>query len=169
MSSAPKKKPFARALAHFVPEAMGEALAKQGFAGGEIVLRWGEIAGPELARRTRPLKLQWPRRRGDAKDNPVREPAVLLVQVESAFALDLQMQAPALMERINRYFGWRCVGSIKLKQGPVGERRAVPAPDPVLSPEQEAQLQGRLAGIEDERLSDALARLGRAIACERAR
>ncbi|MGQ4275281.1 DUF721 domain-containing protein [Terrihabitans sp. B22-R8] len=160
MSSAPKSRPNARSLAHFVPKVVGDTFAKQGFAGGEIVLRWAEIAGPDLARRSRPLKLTFPRRKAE---EGAREPAVLLIQVEGAFALELQMQGPALIERINRYFGWRCVGSLKLKQGPVDIRPAAIPAEPKVDPSQEKRLEDLVGGIEDDRLAEALKRLGRAV------
>jgi hypothetical protein len=162
MSSAPKKR-ITRSLAELVPNAMGEALAAQGFAGGEIVLRWREIAGPDLARRSEPVKLTWPRQPKGKDAHAQRLPAALLIQVESAFALELQMQAPVLLERINRYFGWNCVSSIKFKQGPVGTRKPAAKPERPLSAEAESQLNAIVSEIEDDKLADALLRLGRAV------
>lgn len=168
MAQPQKKKRVTRALAELVPAAMGEAAAKQGFAGSEILLRWPDIAGPELAPRSEPVKLSWPRgAKGEGRD---REPATLHVQVESAFALELQMQSAIIMERINRYFGWRCVGAIKLKQGPTGRRKAPAAAREVtLPPEEEARIAGLTSGMEDGRLAEALQRLGRAVSSSRRR
>jgi hypothetical protein len=160
MSRAPKSRPNARPLGQFVPGAMNEVLARQGFASGEIVLRWQEIAGAELARRSRPLKLTFPRGRKDA--DAAREPATLLVQVEGAFALELQMQASTVIDRINRYFGWRCVGALKIRQGQVGARKSE-RPAPSLTADDRARIQGHVDGIGEERLAEALSRLGEAV------
>ena len=166
MAQPQKKKRRTHSLAELVPAAMGEAAAAQGFAGSEILLRWPDIAGPELAARSRPVKLAWPR----GKEGKDREPAVLHVQVESAFALELQMQSAVIMERINRYFGWRCVGAIKPRQGPVGRSKPRPPVQEIeLAPEQEAQIAKLTSGVEDGRLGDALQRLGRAVAASRGR
>lgn len=166
MAHQPQKKPkrVTRTLAELVPDAMGKVLAAQGFAGGEILLRWRDIAGPELADRSEPVKLAWPR--GKAQE---RAPATLHVQVESAFSLEFQMQSAVIMERINRYFGWRCVGAVKLKQGPVGRRKPAPQAEIPISPEQEAHIESLTAGVEDSRLAEALQRLGRAVAAARRR
>lgn len=161
-----KKRRKTRTLAELVPGAMGEALAAQGFAGSEILLRWNDIAGPDLAARCEPVKLAWPRGKAEGRD---REPATLHVQVESAFALDLQMQSAVIVERINRYFGWRCVGAIKLKQGPVRRRKAQKIVERVIPPEEEARIAGLTSGLEDGRLAEALQRLGRAIVSSRKR
>ncbi len=50
---------------------------------------------------------------------------MLTVKVEGAFALELQHLAPQVIDRVNRYIGWRCVGRIALSQGPV--RKGEPA------------------------------------------
>lgn len=168
MSSAPKyKKRVTRTLAELVPGAMGDALAAQGFANGEIILRWPDIAGAELAERSEPVRMAWPR--GAKTEGRDREPAVLHVQVEGAFALELQMQSPIIIERINRYFGWRCVGSIKPKQGPVGRKKTVPVPPKPLNPEDEARIVSLTSGVEDSRLAEALQRLGRAVTVSKRR
>ena len=62
--------------------------------------------------------------RGGADPDARPEPATLVVRVESAFALELQHLAPLLIERINAHYGWRCVGRLVLKQGPVRAAQA---------------------------------------------
>ena len=65
-----------------------------------------------------------------------------MIRVEGAFALELQHLAPIVIERVNTYYGWRCIGKLVLKQGPV--RRAEkkrPAP-PVLSAADREQVDG---------------------------
>ncbi|MGL4976074.1 MAG: DciA family protein, partial [Bosea sp. (in: a-proteobacteria)] len=79
-------------LADLLDACRAPALAAQGFADRSIVALWPEIVGERLAKRSRPLKIDWPRRRG-APGEP-SEPATLVVRVESAFALDLQQLAP---------------------------------------------------------------------------
>jgi hypothetical protein len=167
MSAPSRKKRVTRTLAELVPSTMGDALAAQGFANGEILLRWADIAGPELAERSEPIRLAWPR--GAKTQGQGREPATLHVQVESAFVLELQMQTNVIIERINRYFGWRCVGALKLKQGPAGRRKPLPAVEKALNPEDEARIAQLTSGVEDERLAEALQRLGRAVTGARRR
>jgi hypothetical protein len=165
MSEPPRRSRRPRLIAELVAPALGKALAAQGFAESEIVMRWADIAGPALGARSRPLKLQWPRRR--SKEAPP-EPATLIVRVEGAFALELEQQAPILIEQVNRLLGWRAVAKLRLKQGPVAPPSRPPrrAP-PVLSPEAEAALDRRVAGLDDERLAGALKRLGRAVVATR--
>src|ERR671917_746797 len=111
-------------LADFLNTCLGPSLAAQGFAASDVIVAWPEIVGERLAKYTQPLRIDWPR--GAARDRDTRpEPATIVIRVESAFALDMQHLAPLVIERVNAHYGWRCVGRIVLKQGPV--RREAPA------------------------------------------
>ena len=50
-----------RKLAELTAEFMADAFKKQGFASTELVTRWAEIIGPEIAAHAEPLKVQWRR------------------------------------------------------------------------------------------------------------
>ncbi len=58
----------ARPLADLLHKTLGDAFAKQGFASTELVTRWTDIVGAEIAAHSQPEKIQWPRaaRRPDA-------------------------------------------------------------------------------------------------------
>lgn len=151
----------ARPLADLIDDCLAPALAAQGFAGRAIVSFWPEIVGERLAARSRPLKIDWPKRRpapGEAS-----EPATMVVRVEGAFALEMQQLAPLVLERVNTHLGWRAVGKLVLKQGPVEVPAAKPAPAP---PDETIvnRVASQVAHIEDPELRAALERLGRAVA-----
>ncbi len=82
-------------------------------------MAWPDIVGERLASFTQPLKIEWKRRSAGADPATRPEPATLVVRVESAFALEMQHLAPVVIERVNAHYGWRCIGRIVLKQGPV--------------------------------------------------
>jgi hypothetical protein len=155
MAHPPKKFPrAARPLADLVGGAIGDALVRQGFAATEIVVHWEEIVGLPLAARSRPVKLSWPRR--DEPDSV----GVLQIRVEGAYALEIQHLQPVILERVNRYFGWRCVGRIAIRQGPVTGKRK--RPGPLREPDRaDVEAIARSIGtFEDEPLGAAVARLG---------
>jgi hypothetical protein len=109
---------------------------------------WTAIAGPEWGEVSWPLSL--------GRDG------VLKLRVASSAALELQHRAPLLIARVNLYLGREVVSRMTLVQGPLRTR----APAPFLRPlaEEEARaLQGKLSGIADSALREALDRLGRAI------
>lgn len=154
----------AKPLAELIDDCIAPALAAQGFAGRAIVSLWPEIVGERLAARSRPLKIDWPRRRpapGEAS-----EPATMVVRVESAFALEMQQLGPLVLERVNSHLGWRAVGKLVLKQGPVAPPPA-PKPAPPPDPAALARIEAQVAGVENAELREALARLGRGIAQRR--
>src|SRR3954465_6906941 len=51
----------AKPLSVLLGDVFSDAYAKQGFAARELVTRWAEIAGAEIAAHSEPLKIQWPR------------------------------------------------------------------------------------------------------------
>ena len=148
----------AKPLSVLLSDVFSDAYAKQGFAARELVTRWAEIAGPEIARHSEPLKIQWPR----AVEGQPQEPATLVLRVEGPAALEIQHASDALLQRVNRFFGWSAVGKLALRQAPLSRRekpRASRAPDAKAV----AQVAETLTAIEDEELRAALARLGASI------
>jgi hypothetical protein len=159
----------ARALSDLLKPALADALKAQGFAAADILGRWPEIAGPRLAAASLPVRVLFPPRPKAAPPDQPPPPATLVLKVESAYALEVEMQAAEIMERINRVFGWRCIGRLRLRQGPVahtGNRKA--APPAALGPDDKARLGRRLSSIEDDGLKASLERLGTAVLARRA-
>lgn len=161
-----RPRPRLRPLADLLAPTLGPVLAAQGFTGHDIVASWPDLVGERLGAASRPVKVEWPRRRQG--DTGRSEPATLIVRVDSAFALELQHMAPLVIERINAVYGWRCIGRLVLKQGPVGReaRRPRPAP-PVPSADDCRRVAAATAAVEAEGLRDALTRLGHAVAATR--
>jgi hypothetical protein len=147
-----------RKLAELTAEFMADAFKKQGFARTELVTRWKEIAGAEIAACAEPLKLQWQR----AKEGDEPEPATLVLRVEGPVALEIQHQSGVIIERVNRFFGWPAVGRIALRQAPLSKPKSRPAL-PKVDPAETEKVAATLTGIADDELRMALARLGAAV------
>jgi hypothetical protein len=148
----------AKPLSVLLSDVFSDAYAKQGFAARELVTRWAEIAGPDIAAHSEPLKMQWPR----PVEGQRQEPATLVLRVEGPMALEIQHASDVILERVNRFFGWSAVGKLALRQAPLSrrDRRPVPsAPDP----QSVAEVAKSLSSVEDEELRAALARLGASI------
>ena len=129
-----------------------DAFARQGFASRELVTRWAEIAGPDVAAHSEPLKIQSRvRLRGSRQ-----ETATLILRVEGPMALEIQHASDAVLERVNRFFGWSAVGELALRQAPLSRRdrpKASREPDPAAV----AKVAETLGSVEDEQLRAALA------------
>jgi hypothetical protein len=132
------------------------ALGKRGFAGAEILSHWPAIVGPELAAFACPLEVKYPRGRNAG--------ATLQLRVShGAAAAMLQMKVPAIIERINRFFGYEAVSQVQAAQGPLPPRAQPKPTPPPLSPAAVAEVESRLAGVTSEPLKAALTKLGKAL------
>src|SRR3954453_13599973 len=148
----------AKPLSVLLSDVFSDAYAKQGFAARELVIRWAEIAGAEIAAHSEPLKIQWPR----PVEGQAQEPATLVLRVDGPMALEIQHASDVILQRVNRFFGWSAVGRLALRQAPLSRRdkpKATPAPDAA----EVAEVAAGLGSVEDEELRAALARLGASI------
>jgi hypothetical protein len=158
-----------RPLADLLVPALGKTLAARGFAAADVVLAWQDIIGERLAEVSEPVLLEWPRglRAGGARPD-ARKAATLVIRVEGAFGLEVQHLAPAILERVNAYFGWRCADKLVIRQGRV-TRKAKPRASRE-APDIRAVEKGRALtdGVDEGPLREALIGLGAEILAERA-
>lgn len=161
-----KKKPSSRSLADIAADVFRPLAEKHGFATAQIMIRWAELAGSDLAYATKPLRVKWPPTRelqGNLQETaPQHRGATLFVVCESARALDLQFAAPAIMERVNLLYGWQAITRLAIRQGPVEPgKKKLPAQKLEKAP---ADLVKNLERIDDPDLKEALSRLASGIA-----
>jgi hypothetical protein len=147
----------ARPLAEFLGVCLSDAFKQQGFASAELVTRWTDIVGPEIAAHAEPLKVQWPR----AVGNEAPEPGTLVLRVDGPTAIEIQHLATVILERVNRFFGWQAVDRLALRQAPLSRRGKQAAK--VIDPEAAARIAATLPEITDDELRQALARLWAAV------
>lgn len=147
--------PAGRALNRLIKELD----ARFGQGPGALQARWREVVGPEIARRTEPVKLSKPRNGGGA---------TLEIRVAGASAPLVQHQSGEILARVNLFLGAGAVEKLRIVQGPL-RVKAEAGPRPVrrrpapLDAAQEAELANSLAGAADSPLKDALAALGRGV------
>ena len=126
-------------------------LGARGFARIELVTRWSEIAGASLAEHCFPYRLS-----AGGASGPM-----LTLMADDRAALELQHQAPKLIDKINAYFGQAVVSKIKVVAGDIPKSHAPHARPRALNAAEQADLERRVRDVEDPDLRDALARLGR--------
>lgn len=142
-------------------EILDPVLRKRAGISVGLVQSWEEIAGPRLARNTRPEKIQWPRRLHE--DDPF-EPAVLVIACEGAAALHLQHETGEIIGRVNSFLGFNAIGRIRIVQKPLSLNASAPKPRPrPLTDREKARLSGTVEKIEDAGLRASLERLGATI------
>lgn len=94
------------------------AFARAGFVDANLVLRWADIAGPEVARIARPMRCH----SGESG-------AVLTVVCDPGAILFLQHETRGLIERLNRYLGGNRIARLKLVPGRLeGGPKSLPHP-----------------------------------------
>jgi hypothetical protein len=93
------------------------AFARAGFSDPTLVLRWSEIAGPEVARLAQPLKFS---------EGP--SGGTLTLRAAPGAALFLSHEKRTLCERINAYLGRPAVSQLKFSQGALLPRPPPPKP-----------------------------------------
>ena len=146
-----------RALADAVARVTKPIFGRRGFADGAVVRDWTRIVGDHLAAHCVPEKIVHPRGKSDG--------GTLHLRVDGgSLAMELQHLQGPLMERVNTYFGYRAVNSVRIVQGPVPPVETLSLePRPELDANQEGDLARRLEGVDDPDIRAALEALGRSV------
>lgn len=148
-------------LADLVGKAMTPACRKRGFASVDIVTAWPDIVGERYGTRVLPDKLIWPRQPELSDPEKPPQPATLVVHTDGATAMMLSHDSAQVIERINTFYGWAAIGRIKILQKPVRIKQTEkPKPLRSLTEREEEKLDKSLEGVENDRLREALKKLG---------
>ncbi|MDT9599164.1 DciA family protein [Sphingosinicella sp. GR2756] len=145
-----------RAVSDMVPEVGRMAFRRFGFVQSSVVSRWREIVGERYAAVSSPESIRFPAGK--------RAEGILTLIVEGAHAPMMQHVAPAIIERVNRFFGYKAVDRIAFRQGMVQldkakSRAAAPSLRPI-----PAALGDSLREIVDPELRACLESLARGVA-----
>ena len=143
-----------RAVADLLPDIGAAAFKRFGFVQSAVVSRWAEIVGARYAEVSAPESIRFPT--GKKSDG------TLTLSVMGAHAPMMQHVAPAIMERVNQFFGYPAVARIVIRQGAIAAPRTRAAP-PSLRPVP-AELGDSLRNIADPELRECLGALAGAVA-----
>ena len=150
----------AKQVAELVPQIGRAAFRRFGFVQSSVVTRWPEIVGPRHAQVCMPEAIRFPP--GEKSDG------ILQLVVVPAHAPLIQHVIPEIMERVNRFFGYKAVARVKLRQGEVkpphaeGTRTAQGSSGPSLKPIP-MELGESLRDIGDPELRTVLESLARSL------
>ena len=112
----------AKPIAELMPQIGRTAFRRFGFVQSSVVTRWPEIVGPTHARVCAPEAIRFPP--GEKSDG------ILELVVTPAHAPLIQHVIPEIIARVNRFFGYRAVARVKLRQGVVKPPQGSEAPKP---------------------------------------
>ena len=150
--------PVGRRLNRYLKEMDG----RFGQGASALTARWREVVGPEIARRTEPVKLVKGRAGG---------PSTLEIRVAGPAAAIIQHQAHEILARVNLFLGAEAVQKLRIVQGPLQKKHEPAAKArrrlPPLDAAAEAELAAELAKAPDGKLKTALLALGRGVLRQR--
>lgn len=146
----------ARPVADLVPQIGRAAFRRFGFVQSSVVTRWIEIVGKHHAQVCLPESIRFPM--GEKSEG------ILQLVVLPAHAPLIQHVIPEIIERVNRFFGYKAVARVKLRQGEVKPPRAEDRPKapPTLKPIP-IELGDSLRDIGDPELRSVLESLARSL------
>ncbi len=146
----------AKPIADLMPQIGRAAFRRFGFVQSSVVTRWPEIVGEHHARVCMPESIRFPP--GEKSDG------ILQLVVLPAHAPLIQHVIPEIMERVNRFFGYKAVARVKMRQGEVKPPRADQRPKapPSLTPIP-MELGDSLRDIGDPELRTVLESLARSL------
>lgn len=133
------------------------ALGARGFANVDIIENWTDILGADLSRGIVPVKIVF--------KNESRSHGVLHVKsAGGAFAMLCEHQKGRILNRINTYFGYPAVESLKIIQGALKLKtpESMPRVRKISAAQKEA-LEKKVALIEDEDLRRQMYEIGVAL------
>ena len=137
-----------------------KASEKRGFVETRLLTHWAEFVGESIAKIAQPVKVNYPREGLGA---------TLTILSTGANAPMLQMQLPAIIERVNACYGYSAISRIKITQtAPTGfneNQKASENPKQAecLSPQAVKDVDMTVENVSNQDLKDALARLGKSI------
>ena len=111
----PQRRNWVMAVGSDAGRAATSAFVRAGFTDPTLVLRWSEIAGPEVARLAQPVKFT---------EGPGG--GILTLRATPGAALFLAHEKRPLCERINAYLGRQAVAQLKFSQGNLLPRSPAP-------------------------------------------
>ena len=150
----PQRHNWVTAVGSDAGRAATSAFIRAGFTDPTLVLRWSEIAGPEVARLAQPVKFT---------EGPGG--GILTLRATPGAALFLAHEKRPLCERINAYLGRPAISRLRFVQGALAARPArQPRPKPAAAP---PPGDPALTFKGSESLQNALVRLARARASQR--
>jgi hypothetical protein len=139
-----------------MPQIGRQAFRRFGFVQSSVVTLWQEIGGERHAEVCMPESIRFPP--GEKCDG------ILQLVVLPAHAPLIQHVIPEIMERVNRFFGYKAVARVKMRQGAVKPLHAVEPPKapPSLKPIP-MELGDSLRDIGDPELRTVLESLARSL------
>ena len=137
-------------------------LGKKGFIETDIIACWNEIIGEQLAQYSFPQKIDFPQ-------NKRNNGCLHLAVPSGAFAVEIKHQEKYILDKINTYFGYNAISSLKIIQNnelsltPQLNNKTKINNKASLTKEEIADIQNASNEIKNKNLKEILIKLGHSI------
>lgn len=139
-----------------------QILGKNGLMELEILRHWHEIVGEKLAKYSLPKKIIF-------RKNEKTDGCLHLEVLGGAFAMEINQSAPMVIEKINTFFGYTAVGSLKIVQSTYidtfasSKKNTVNVKKTLVSQKEEIYITELSEEIKSPELREVVKKLGRAV------
>lgn len=149
------------ALAKNIAPLTKNVFGKKGFMEIDILTNWDKIVGTDLASYCFPQKIDFKR---EQKNNGILH----LCVPGGAFALEIQHREKNIIDKINTYFGYNAVSSIKIIQNTAfclenKEEYSYSPPPVIVTADEKNYINSLAEEIKSSKLKEILIKLGQSI------
>ncbi|MFK7791464.1 MAG: DUF721 domain-containing protein [Devosiaceae bacterium] len=142
--------------------------ARSKFVSPALLSAWPEIVGERLAGLCMPVQMKAKPKSRSRHKKVGDDGAVLEVRADPSVKIDIDYGQALLVERINAFFGYHAVASLKMLEKPMQAQRAAPQiaakqREPGAIAKAQANAKQAVAPVQDDDLRAALERLGAAV------
>lgn len=149
-----------RLVSKSLPKIAGKVFNRKYIMLGRLVTQWDDIVGPDLAKRTQPVKIRYYK----AKNQKDKPKASLDIACSTAEATLLHYQKDLILERINRIFGDSWISAIRFVPMAANTQPVIPKKrKKALTLNEKTALSNLVQTVEDPEIQEKLKNLGSAI------
>ena len=151
-----KRKMSLKPISDIIHPITNKAFKKKGFLQGEIISKWSQIVGEDLAKKTQPKRIRF------ASHSSSAITTKLIIQVAIGYAPIIQHQQKEILDKVNTYFGYLAIGKLQLIQAPLMiENETIKVTKVNLTKKERQRLDNSIKNIQSYDLSEALKDLGK--------
>jgi len=148
-----------RPLSASVHQIAGQTIGRDWDIYATLLGHWKEIVGEELAEMTTPVRINFPRIKGNNRSD-----GTLVLRTPRGLALEIQHKIGQIQARLNAFMGHGAIARIVLEHDTSGKAHRVEEPEFQLPPQDAERIEKEVNGINDPELRTAAEALGQAIA-----
>lgn len=144
-----------RSIGNISAKITAPLLGKQGYVLGAVLQDWQKIVGDKIATLTCPQKLVF--------RNEKRTGGTLYLLASTGSGPLIQQISPAIIERVNTYFGYNAVSSLKIQQGFLPPKPSDRQEEITLSNSEKTWIDDSTKSIDDNELKKTLQSFGESL------